>query len=428
MAKTYNQIGFGARGNDVRTLQEQLNAKGYKLNVDGIFGNDTLAAVKNFQQKNNLSADGIAGKNTWGKIWDGVKSVVNSLSGNKEGYQYDPFEYGAYEESDEVKAAGQAKADAEDAVANYGDFAWSDQGKYDNLIKEYENRPGFSYDFNGDAIYQQYKDKYIKQGKMAMADTIGQASAMTGGYGNSYAQTVGNQAYQAQLENLNDVIPELYSLAYEKYNQEGRDMLNMIGLMGDERAFAYGQWGDKYNQLVADRGYYGSQYDSERTWDYGKYADDRTLAHGEHTNEQGYEYNNYRDKIADSQWQANFDEAKRQFDEQMTWEKKKYNDSKVTYSSGGSSGGSSSGGSSSGSSNSGNNSSNSNNNSETKIKPTKTDNTSRFIALHQTKDEYMRRGKNFNQYKEYIESEIEKDEGSLSDEELMYLIQYYGLS
>ena len=260
-------------------------------------------------------------------LWNGLK---NLFSGNKKeepsGFQYNKFEYNPYEESAEVKAAGQAKIDAENALKNYGDFNWDQQGKYDNLIKEYENRPDFSYDFNGDALYQQYKDKYIQQGKMAMADTIGQASAMTGGYGNSYAQTVGNQAYQAQLQNLNDVIPELYAMAYDRYNQKGQDMLNMIGLLGNERDFAYGQWGDGYNRLANDRDYYGTQYNNERTWDYGKYSDDRTLAHGEHTNEQGYAYNNYRDKIADEQWKATFDEGVRQFNEQMAFNKKQYED------------------------------------------------------------------------------------------------------
>jgi murein DD-endopeptidase MepM/ murein hydrolase activator NlpD len=79
------------------------------------------------------------------------------------------------------------------------------------------NREDFSYDLNGDALYQQYKDRYIQQGKMAMQDTMGQAAALTGGYGNSYASTAGNQAYQGYLQGLNDVIPELQQIAYDRY-------------------------------------------------------------------------------------------------------------------------------------------------------------------------------------------------------------------
>lgn len=309
--------------------------------------------------------------------------------------------YDPYKESDTVTALGTKKTEAENAVANYGDFAWDQQGKYDNLIKEYENRGDFSYDFNADALYQQYKDKYIQQGKLAMADAIGQASAMTGGYGNSYAATVGNQAYQAHLGQLNDVIPELYQMAYDRYNQKGQDMLNAIALLGNERDFAYGQWGDRYNQLVSDRSYYGSQYDDERSWEYGV-----------HTDKQNYEYGLSRDRIEDTQWKANFDEGLRQFNEQMAFEREQYNDSKIV----------------SPSENNPTTKKETSDNKQTQaITPTETKATNSFIANHQTKDEYMRRGKNYKQFKEYIDAEIDKVQDSLSDEELMYLKQYYGL-
>lgn len=183
--------------------------------------------------------------------------------------------YKPYEESELVKALGQKKTNAENAVTNYGDFTWADQGRYDNLIKNYENRPDFSYDFNTDALYQQYKDKYMQQGKLAMEDTIGQASALTGGYGNSYAVTAGNQAYQAHLQSLNDIIPELYQLAYDRYDKEGQDVLNMIALLGNERDYAYGAWADAYNKLLSDRTYFDTQYDSERDFDrYNKMYED----------------------------------------------------------------------------------------------------------------------------------------------------------
>ena len=53
---------------------------------------------------------------------------------------------------------------------------WSTQLK--DTMRKILYREDFSYDFNQDALYQQYKDKYTKQGKMAMADTMGQAAAL----------------------------------------------------------------------------------------------------------------------------------------------------------------------------------------------------------------------------------------------------------
>ena len=56
---------YGSRGEEVRTIQTKLKRWGYyEGNVDGIYGSQTLAAVKKFQQKNGLTVDGIAGTKT----------------------------------------------------------------------------------------------------------------------------------------------------------------------------------------------------------------------------------------------------------------------------------------------------------------------------------------------------------------------------
>lgn len=87
----------------------------------------------------------------------------------------------------------------------------------DEALDAYLNREDFQYNMNADSLYQQYKDRYLELGKNAMTDTMGQASALTGGYGSSYAQQVGQQAYQDYMQKLNDVVPELYQLAYDRY-------------------------------------------------------------------------------------------------------------------------------------------------------------------------------------------------------------------
>lgn len=56
---------YGSRGQEVKTIQTKLKNWGYYSgSIDGIYGSGTLKAVKRFQQKNGLNADGIAGTKT----------------------------------------------------------------------------------------------------------------------------------------------------------------------------------------------------------------------------------------------------------------------------------------------------------------------------------------------------------------------------
>lgn len=149
---------------------------------------------------------------------------------------------------------------------------WQTQIK--DILGQINNREKFSYDLNGDALYQQYKDKYTQQGKLAMQDTMGQAAALTGGYGNSYAAAVGNQAYQGQLNNLNDIVPELYQMAYDMYNQDTQNLYKQYSLYTDQENSDYAKYTDKLNAWRNELDYYTDRYNAERDYDYGMYSDE----------------------------------------------------------------------------------------------------------------------------------------------------------
>lgn len=133
---------------------------------------------------------------------------------------------------------------------------WEDQLK--ETANKILNREKFSYDVNGDALYKQYKDRYTQQGRQAMMDTMGQAQAMTGGYGNSYAQSVGQQTYQGYMQGLTDKIPTLYQIAMDKYTNEGNQMRDNVNLMQQQDEIGYGRYRDQladqntaYSKLMA---------------------------------------------------------------------------------------------------------------------------------------------------------------------------------
>jgi len=77
----HSVLRIGSRGNEVKTLQSQLNSLGYNAGaVDGIFGNGTAQALKRFQQANGLSVDGIAGNNTWSVLASKLAGPSSSKS------------------------------------------------------------------------------------------------------------------------------------------------------------------------------------------------------------------------------------------------------------------------------------------------------------------------------------------------------------
>lgn len=122
----------------------------------------------------------------------------------------------------------------------------------EDVMNQWMNRGPFQYDMNADAMYQQYKDQYMRQGRLAMQDTIGRASALTGGYGNSYATAAGQQQYNEYLAGLNDKALELSDRAYQRWQDEGdklKDAYNM--LYGRERdAVADEQWQKQFDEGV----------------------------------------------------------------------------------------------------------------------------------------------------------------------------------
>jgi len=58
----------GDAGPAVRDLQERLTRCGYAVTFDGIFGSETLSAVREFQTRRRLRLDGICGPETWGAL------------------------------------------------------------------------------------------------------------------------------------------------------------------------------------------------------------------------------------------------------------------------------------------------------------------------------------------------------------------------
>ena len=144
------------------------------------------------------------------------------------------------------------------------DYASRYQTQIDNTLNAIQNRKAFQYNMSEDPLYRQYAAMYQKQGQQAMKDTMGQAAALTGGYGSSYASTAGNQAYQQYLGQMNDRAAELAALARQQYDQEGSNMrANLSALQAAESQDRQNWESDRtdyYNRLSALRQGQSTEY------------------------------------------------------------------------------------------------------------------------------------------------------------------------
>lgn len=126
-------------------------------------------------------------------------------------------------------------------------FKYGNERQYNQALRDITNRKPFQYDLSNDQLFQQAKEQYQAMGKTAMQDTMGQASAMTGGYGNSYAVTASNQAYQAYLKDLNNSIGDYYSMALGAYNNETDRLNGVYNALASDRSAKQGEWSANWN-------------------------------------------------------------------------------------------------------------------------------------------------------------------------------------
>lgn len=181
------------------------------------------------------------------------------------------YTYKNYEESDAVKRYREQLEQANQQRP--ADFASPWQEKQQQAYDAVTNRQKFQYSPSGDPMYQQYRQQYQRQAKMGMQDTMGQAAAMNGGYGSSYAQMAGQQAYNSEMQRLNDRMPELYQLALDKYQQEGQELLQRWQMASQMENQDYSRYQDQQAAWRSDRDYAANRYDSERSMDYNLWAD-----------------------------------------------------------------------------------------------------------------------------------------------------------
>jgi hypothetical protein len=205
------------------------------------------------------------------------------------------------------------------AVIQSGKTSYTDQIK--DMMSQIQNREKFSYDVDTDPLFQQALASAMGSGKQAMQDTIGQASALTGGYGSTYATSAGNQAYNSFIEDAYNNLPQYYQMAREAYQMEGDEMYRQLGMLNEADATEYGRNVTAYDATYQHR----NQIYNEA---YTQYRDNKSDAfamanlqlseHGQQVSD-AYNFYNASSNYADTLYSREFDEWNAEVNQAMQY-------------------------------------------------------------------------------------------------------------
>lgn len=136
------------------------------------------------------------------------------------------------------------------------------QQKINDVTGKLEGLSEFDYDPDADTAYKQYKDQYSRNAQKANRNAQANAAALTGGYASSYGTQAGQNAYEATMSNLDNVLDGLYNQSLGEYNARKNGLeTELAGLQKAESSDrqTYQQNLDAWNEGLA---YRQNEYDS----------------------------------------------------------------------------------------------------------------------------------------------------------------------
>ena len=194
----------------------------------------------------------------------------------------------------------------------------------ESILQQITNPEQFKYEFNGDEFFKYFADTYTQKGKQAAMDVMGQAAALTGGYGNSYGQQVAQQGYQQYLMDLYSLGMDFRDRAYQQYQDQLGNKKDAYQLMAQQDATDYSRYRDTVGDWEREREYAAGRADTEREFDYNQYRNDLEYWTGMAQIENAA-YNTEADRQeAIRQYNQDFAEKKRQYNTSLAEQQRQY--------------------------------------------------------------------------------------------------------
>lgn len=175
-------LRIGATGDEVLTLQDLLNQWGFTSTQTGVFDENTEKAVRDFQQAQGLSADGIVGKQTWDTLQDETKRELVPFRLSEVDFRkaagYLNIEVAAIKAVQEVETGGRGGF----IRVGYPTILFEGHIFWDQLEKKGLN-PKDYISGNEDILYSKWTKMYYKQGmkeyeRLKRAEQINREAAL----------------------------------------------------------------------------------------------------------------------------------------------------------------------------------------------------------------------------------------------------------
>lgn len=268
------------------------------LNLTGAVQSPT---VNTASQQTTQSAYGMAGTNNYPTNYKESEKTSSAYQNYQNKLANLPDDY---EESDYVKDRRDKLTEVENARP--ADFTSKYQAQIDDLLNKIYGDKGFSYtaeDLKNDDLYKMYAQQYQQSASRAMRDTMGQAQAASGGYGSTYAQQVGQQAYDQTMSGLNDKVLDFRDRAYQTYLNNQSNRYNALNAFQTQDNTDYGRYRDTVADWQADRNYYLGALQGEQANDLNIYG----ANNNNYYNALGALQGNYQTENANDQWLAQYE-------------------------------------------------------------------------------------------------------------------------
>ena len=247
----------------------------------------------------------------------GGNAGSGSLNGVSANTQQQLMNYSTYKPGEGVSAAQQQL----DAILGQkpGDYTSRYDGQIQDLMGRISNGEKFDYNINDDQLFKYYSDLYQDRGRQAMQDAMGQAAAMTGGYGNSFAQSAGQQAYQQQLGELYDVGLDMRDRAYQQWQDEQTALQNQLAMLQDAESIDYGRHRDTVGDWRQDVDYATGRLDTAAGQDWDQFLAGQNFWQGQQQLENSDYWTGENFNQAENHFQQQMAQDQNQFDANMAY-------------------------------------------------------------------------------------------------------------